>query len=39
MGGATGTLTAEMVLETLNQDHIDRLKADILKAEFDIVEV
>ena len=33
MGGATGTLTAEMVLETLNQDHIDRLKADILKAE------
>ena len=39
MGGATGTLTAEMVLETLNQDHIDRLKADILKAEFDTVEV
>lgn len=39
MGGATGTLTAEMVLETLNQDHIDRLKANILKAEFDIVEV
>ena len=39
MGGATGTLTAEIVLETLNQDHIDRLKADILKAEFDIVEV
>ena len=39
MGGATGTLTAEMVLETLNQDHIDRLKADILKAEFHIVEV
>lgn len=39
MGGALGTLTAEMVLETLNQDHIDRLKADILKAEFDIVEV
>ena len=39
MGGATGTITAEMVLETLNQDHIDRLKADILKAEFDIVEV
>ena len=33
MGGATGTLTAEMVLETLNQDHIDRLKADILKAD------
>lgn len=39
MGGALGTLTAEMVLETLNQDHIDRLKVDIIKAGFEIVEI
>lgn len=39
MGGALGTLTAEMVLETLNQDHIDRLKVDIIKAGFEIVEM
>ena len=39
MGGALGSLTAEMVLETFNQDHIDRLKADILKAGFEIVEM
>ena len=39
MGRALGTLTAEMVLETLNQDHIDRLKVDIIKAGFEIVEI
>ena len=39
MGRALGTLTAEMVLETLNQDHIDRLKVDIIKAAFEIVEI
>ena len=39
MGGALGSLTAEMVLETFNQDHIDRLKAAITKAGFEIVEI
>jgi len=39
MGGALGTLTAEMVLETFNQDHRDRLKDSIIKAGFEIVEV
>ena len=39
MGGALGTLITEMVLETFNQDHIDRLKAAITKAGFEIVEI
>ena len=39
MGGALGTLTAEMVLETFNQDHIDALKDVITKAGFEIVEM
>lgn len=39
MGGALGTLTAEMVLETFNQDHIDALKDAITKAGFEIVEM
>ena len=29
MGGALGSLTAEMVLETFNHDHIDKLKVAI----------
>lgn len=39
MGGALGTLTAEMVLETFNQEHIDNLKESISKAGFEIVEM
>ena len=39
MGGGLGRLTTEMVLETFNQDHIDRLKAAITKAGFEIVEI
>ena len=39
MGGALGSLTAEMVLETFNHDHIDKLKVAITKAGFEIVEI
>ena len=36
MGGGLGRLTTEMVLETFNQEHIDKLKAAITKAGFEI---
>ena len=39
MGGALGSLTAEMVLETFNHDHIDKLKVAITEAGFEIVEI
>lgn len=39
LGGALGTLITEMVLETFNQDHIDRLKDAITKAGFEIIEM
>lgn len=39
MGGALGTLTAKMELETFNQEHIDILKDAIIKAGFEIEEV
>ena len=39
MGGGLGRLTTEMVLETFNQEHIDKLKAAITKAGFEIIEI
>ena len=39
IGGGLGKLTTEMVLETFNQEHIDRLKAAITEAGFEIVEI
>ncbi|MBQ6630771.1 MAG: threonine ammonia-lyase [Romboutsia sp.] len=39
IGGALGSLTTEMVLETFDQDHINRLKASITEAGFEIVEI
>ena len=39
IGGALGSLTTEMVLETFNQEHIDTLKAAITEAGFEIVEI
>ncbi len=39
IGGALGSLTTEMVLETFDQDHINRLKACITEAGFEIVEM
>ena len=39
IGGALGSLTTEMVLETFDQDHINRLKASITEAGFEIVEM
>ena len=39
MGGGLGRLTTEMVLETFNQEHIDKLKADITKAGFEIIDI
>ena len=39
IGGGLGKLTTEMVLETFNQEHIDRLKAAITEAGFEIVEM
>lgn len=39
LGGALGTLITEMVLETFNQDHIDKLKEAITKAGFEIIEM
>ncbi|WP_296647272.1 threonine ammonia-lyase [Romboutsia sp. 13368] len=39
IGGGLGSLITEMVLETFNQEHIDRLKACITKAGFEIVEM
>jgi len=37
--GGLGTLTTEMELETFNKDHIDEIKAAIIKAGFEIVEI
>ena len=39
IGGSLGSLTTEMVLETFDQDHINRLKACITEAGFEIVEM
>ena len=39
LGGALGSLTTEMVLETFNQEHIDTLKEAITKGGFEIVEM
>lgn len=39
IGGALGSLTTEMVLETFNQEHIDTLKEAITKGGFEIVEM
>jgi threonine dehydratase len=39
MGGALGSLTADMVLETFDQEHIDKLKDAIIEAGFKIVEL
>ena len=39
IGGGLGRLTTEMVLETFNQEHIDKLKAAITKAGFEIIEI
>ena len=39
IGGGLGKLTTEMVLETFNQEHIDRLKVAITEAGFEIVEI
>lgn len=39
IGGALGSLTTEMVLETFNKEHIDTLKEAITKGGFEIVEM